>query len=332
MIGFAKLHRIVLLFKSAVKLYFKLCTDYICLPLSIDHFQIYSIIHRSCLRELGSFPDLVNCRDFNDRIQWLKLFDQDREIIRCSDKLRVRERVHERLGEEYLAMVYQVANCFSEIRFEDLPGQFVIKTNHDSGSVLIVRDKSMLDYEVAKNRFDQSLRRAYGWDNGEWAYAYITPMIFIEECIGCSGDVVSPPDYKFQCVNGRVVFVRCTSDRGIGQKEAVLDRDGKNFGFVISEDFDLNLYFVKPSNWHEMIIAAEAISQGFKCVRVDLYSVNGRIVFGEMTFYPMAGLYRGEGQRRLGKLLNFDSRTTKPFLIPTLEAEQSRFSLYSEGL
>ena len=136
---------------SNSKIIAKWSVDFMRLPLQASHFEMYFIIHRLCFRELGRFPCLVKCQDFNDRIQWLKLFDQDREIIRCSDKLGVRERVKERLGESYLAKVYQVAHRFSEIRFENLPSQFVIKTNHDSGTVLVVRDKSKLGYEAAKN-------------------------------------------------------------------------------------------------------------------------------------------------------------------------------------
>ncbi len=302
------------------------------LPVKYDHREIYFIVHRLLHHELGHFPDLLECRDFNDRIQWLKLFDQDREIIRCSDKLGVRERVKERLGEDYLARIYQVSDHFDELQFEDFPDQFVVKTNHDSGTVLVVRDKSKLDYESAKRRFDQALRRAYGWANGEWAYAYVKPKIFVEEYIGFGGDIVSPPDFKFQCVDGRVVFVRCTSNRGINQTEAVLDREGNNFGFVVDENFRLNLDFVRPDSWGQMIATAESLSNGFKCVRVDVYSVDERIIVGEMTFYPMAGHYKGRGQKIVGHLLDFDRTTFKPFLIPALEAEQSRYSLYSEGL
>lgn len=300
------------------------------LPLQAEHYQLYLTLHLLCLRELGSFPSLSNCRDFNDRIQWLKLFDQDREVVRCSDKLGVRERIGERLGGNSLAKVFQVASQFSHINFDDLPDRFVIKANHDSGTVQVVRDKSLLDLEAAEARFDRALRRAYGWSNGEWAYAYVKPKIFVEEYL--EDPVGSPADYKFYVVEGSVRFCHFIYDRHVQAKEQVIDLDGTDMGLELYPSFPYGSAFSKPLQWLEMIAAAEAVGRGFKCVRVDLYLVGDRIIVGEMTFWPMAGHYKGSGQKVLGQLLDFDRTTFKPFLIPTLEAEQSRFSLYSEGL
>lgn len=220
---------------------------------------------------------------------------------------------------------------FSEIRFEHLPSQFVIKTNHDSGSVLVVRDKSKLDYEATKNRFDQALRRAYGWANGEWSYAYIRPKIFIEEFLW--NESGSPPDYKFYVVNGVVKFCRYIYDRHEGGKEQTIDLNGNDLRLDFNQSFQYGNSFNKPDCWEDMISGAEDLAYGFKFVRVDMYLLpQGRIVIGEMTFWPMAGYYKGSGQKALGHLLDFDCTTFKHFLIPILEAEQSRFGLYSEGL
>lgn len=312
------------------RLFLKWLLDRRKLPLKSSHRELYMIIHLLCSQELGRFPDLVNCRDFNDRIQWLKLFDQDREIVRCSDKLGVRERVKERLGEEYLAKVYQVADYFSEIRFEHLPSQFVIKTNHDSGTVLVVRDKSKLDYETARRRFDQALRRAYGWANGEWAYAYVKPKVFVEEYLQDSAG--SPPDYKFYVVEGTAKFCHYIYNRHKSAKEQVIGIDGDDLRLELYPSFSYGNDFKKPCQWESMILTAETVGRGFKCVRVDLYLIGDRILVGEMTFWPMAGHYTGIGQKALGQMLDFDRTTFKPFLIPVLEAEQSRFSLYAEGL
>ena len=308
----------------------KWLVDRLNIPLDSSHKELYKIIHRLGYSQLNRLPDLVNCQDFNDRIQWLKLFDQDREIIRCSDKLGVRERVKERLGEAYLAKVYQVVDRFSEIRFEDLPSQFVIKTNHDSGTVLVVRDKSKIDYEAAKSRFDQALRRAYGWANGEWAYAYVKPKVFVEEYLEDSSG--SPPDYKFYVVEGTARYCHYIYNRHESAKEQVINIDGEDMRLELYPSFTYGNDFKKPGQWGSMIAIAEAVGRGFKCVRVDLYLIDSRILVGEMTFWPMAGHYKGKGQKAIGQLLDFDRTTFKPFLIPSLETEQSRFSLYSEGL
>mgnify|MGYP003612413019 FL=1 len=133
------------------RIYLKWLTDCRRLPLTSDHWELYQIIHRLYWKDLRDFPNLVNCRDFNDRMQWLKLFDQSEEIIRCSDKITVRDYVKERVGEKYLVELYQVCDHFSQINFKSLPKSFVIKTNHDSGSVILVRDKSKFDSTLLVN-------------------------------------------------------------------------------------------------------------------------------------------------------------------------------------
>src|SRR5206468_4400291 len=119
--------------------------DRLHLPLTPEHWELYEIIHHLCWRELNDFPNLIRCRDFNDRIQWLKLFDQSEAIVRCTDKILVRDYIRERVGATYLVNLYQTCEHFAEINFEALPNRFVIKANHDSGSVILVRDKGQLD-------------------------------------------------------------------------------------------------------------------------------------------------------------------------------------------
>lgn len=287
------------------------------LPLTRDHRELYFIIHRHYWYKLNDFPNLINCRDFNDRIQWLKLFDQDREIIRCSDKLLVRDYIAERVGEQYLVKLYQKHNHFNKIDFNKLPNAFVIKTNHDSGSVILVRDKENFNLKDAEAKIESALSRKYGWDKGEWAYSFIEPKIMVEQHIDPSKEA-APADYKFQCVDGQVKFCRYTYGRRIDPKEIVVNRDGIEFNFVIDENFQKGSNFELPSNWNEMLKIAETISADFKCVRVDLYSSNNKIYVGEMTFFPMEGCYKGNGQRKIGKLLDFDRSTTKPPLISEL--------------
>jgi hypothetical protein len=298
------------------------------LPLSPAHWELYDLIHRLCWRSLGNFPELVQCRDFNDHINWLKLFDQRVETIRCSDKVRVRDYVRERVGSRYLVELFQVHQHFSQIDFERLPSAFVIKANHDCGTVILVSDKSSFDVASAEARVEKALKRPFGWRTGQWQYSYIRPSVLVEEHVG-SEKLGPPPDYKFQCVDGRVVFCRCIFGRGIDVQETVTDRDGDEMGFVIHERHRKFNGFLRPPQWEEMIDVAEALSAGFKCIRVDLLLGKGRIYAGEMTFFPHAGHYKGEGQKRVGHLLNFDRTTVEPLLIPALEKAVSRFDLYS---
>lgn len=307
-----------------VRMQLKWLQDRRCLPLTTAHRELYDIVHRLCLRELERFPNLVNCPDYNDRIQWLKLFDQSRDIIRCSDKILARDYVKEHVGEQYLVKLYQVHNHYDQIDFDALPDSFVIKTNHDSGTVILVRDKTELDHQAAKAKIEKALKNPYGWLNGEWAYLYITPKVFVEQFI-ITEDQKPPPDYKFHCADGKVRCLQYISDRGSVTKESIVQLDGK----VTSTHFDHNMLhieeFTVPTTWESMMSVAESLATPFKYVRVDMYSTNQNVYVGEMTFFPMAGCYKGEGQKKIGQLLDFDRTTYKPLLLPELEEERRRF-------
>ena len=292
------------------------------LPLTEEHWELYGIIHRRLNNDLGEFPHIVNCRDYNDRIQWLKLFDQTKEHVRCSDKVWVREYVQERVGEDYLVKLYQVCERFDDIEFKLLPKAFVIKTNHDSGTVILVRDKMQLDYKAARTRIESSLNYTYGWNNGEWAYKFIDPKIIVEEYIE-PWSITPPPDYKFHCVDGKVMWLQYIFDRGKYTKETIVDA----FGRVKDIHFDRNMQhvatFIKPKKWDELIYLAEALADGWKYVRIDLFNSYDRICVGEMTFFPYYGAYKGEGQNELGQLLDFDRTTYKPPLYQKIKSKIS---------
>ncbi len=301
--------------------------DCLQLPLSTAHWELYSIIHRLCWRELGQFPDLVNCRGFNDRIQWLKLFDQDEKIIECTDKLKARKYISSRIGSSNFTQIYQVESRFEDLNINELPKSFVIKTNNDSGSYVLVLDKSNLDMEAAKDKIDYALSRMYGWNNAEWAYAYIKPYVFVEEFI--EPESGSPPiDYRFHCVNGRVAWVQIDIPGTPKMSEVTVDPLGVPMGVHFSTHKIYSEKFVKPETWDEMLHMARKISHGWKYVRVDMFSTKKKIFVGEMTFYPYCGTYKGEGQMIMGRFLDFDRTTYKPLLIPRLEKENSRFNVY----
>lgn len=280
------------------------------LPLTNAHWDLYNIIHAFYWRELHEFPNLVCCRDFNDRIQWLKLFDQSTDNVRCSDKYLVRDYIRERIGNQYLTELYQVHDRFSQIDFETLPNAFVIKANHDCGTVILVRDKDQLDKVAAEKRIESALITTYGWEKGEWAYAAVKPTVFVEQLIE-PGSLIPPADYKFHCVDGIVRYLHYIYDRGHDTRELFVNRNG-----YLS---DLSIYFpkgdparyIEPNEWNRMVQVAEALAKGFKYVRVDLYLSQGKIYVGEMTFWPMSGCYHSKGQKLLGACLDFDRNTFK---------------------
>ncbi len=284
--------------------------DCTALPLTEVHKSLYFIIQRLCRHELGRFANLQNCEDFNDRIQWLKLFDQSEEQIGCSDKIKVRDYVREKVGAEYLVNLYQACESFDEIDFERLPKSFVVKVNHDSGSVVLVRNKGMFDRKAARAKIETALKQCFGWDYGEWAYAFVRPRILVEEFIEPDAPL-PPPDYKFYVVNGKVKFMHFISERGVDTKEQTVSPEGEDLATPLYPAFRLGTSFRKPACWEEMKRVAERLGQGFKCVRVDLFESQGRVYAGELTFWPMFGCYKGEGQKTLGALLDFDRTTFK---------------------
>ncbi|HOV04213.1 MAG TPA: ATP-grasp fold amidoligase family protein, partial [Kaistiaceae bacterium] len=153
------------------------------LPLGLRQYGLYRTIHRFSLRETGRFPNLVACADINDFANWIKLFDQDPLIVQCSDKLAARDYVAAKVGPDILTRIFQIHEHFSEIDFDALPKSFVIKTNNDSGTVIIVPDKDTLDRTEAERRVERALSNVYGAAHGEWAYAHITPKVFVEESL-----------------------------------------------------------------------------------------------------------------------------------------------------
>jgi len=304
------------------KIHFKWLNDLRYLPLTEAHCEVYNIIHRLCWRELGEFPNLVNCRDFNDRIQWLKLFDQSLEIVRCSDKVLVRNYVRQRVGERYLVDLYQVCDHFSEIHFDILPKSFVIKTNHDSGTVIIVRDKTKLNRNEVENIIEAALIKPYGWENGEWAYSYVQPKVFVEEIINPES-LTPPPDYKFHCVDGRIRWLQFIFDRGQTTKEVIVSPEGHITSIHFDHKMQHSEKFVVPDEWEKIKYIVETLAKGFKYVRVDTYCFNKKIYIGELTFFPLMGCYKGVGQKLLGKLLDFDRTTFKTPIISLLKKKHT---------
>jgi hypothetical protein len=284
------------------------------LPLTDAHRELYQILHVKSWNELGYFPELIDCRDYNDKIQWLKLFDQSPEIVQCSDKIAVRDFVRARVGASHLVEVYQTASRFSDVDFGALPDAFVLKTNHDSGSVVLVREKGAFNRRAAKEQFEKALGRTYGWRKGEWSYSLVPPQVLVEAYID-PGSGGAPPDFKFHCVNGKVRWLQYIYDRGVDTKEVIVSAAGEVTSIHLDRMMSHSESFERPAQWNDLLRVAEALAEGFKYVRVDLYLDRDHIYFGELTFFPRSGCYGGVGQRQLGPLLDFDRSTFEPPLL-----------------
>jgi hypothetical protein len=218
--------------------------------------------------------------------------------------------VSDRVGSEFLVKLLQSSSSFDEINFDKLPNSFVLKPNHDSGSAVLVLDKSLLDRNAVRSKITNALGRIWGQGSGEWSYAFIKPRIVVEQFLSSDGNT-PPPDYKFHCVDGKVRFLQYIYDRGMDTKEQILDIHANPLPIHLDVHFKVGSAFRKPAGWDHLIDVAERIATGFKYVRVDLYYIDSKIFFGEMTFFPYGGLYLGKGQALLGRYLDFDRFSTK---------------------
>jgi hypothetical protein len=288
------------------------------LPLTGDHFELYLNIHRSYWGVLQRFPRLDPPRTRNEAIQWSKLFDQRPEHVICCDKLKVRDLIRARVGPDCVVPLYQVHDHFREIDFDALPRSIVIKPNHDSGTVLLVRDKDAFDRAEAERHMEAALARPFGWKSGEWAYSCVPPKVLVEEYL--EPDAPSPPaDYKYHCDGGRVLWCGYHYDRGRTTKLQQVDRDGVPIARArLDGNWTPGTDFVKPARWSEMIDVAEALAKGFRMLRVDLYCTGERILVGELTLWPSSGLSDGEAFNTPGYFGDIEFSDVQPLLHPRL--------------
>ena len=228
--------------------------------------------------------------EFNEKIQWLKVYYKDPRLTQLVDKYSVRPYVKEKVGEKYLNELLGVYQKVNEVDFDTLPGKFVIKGVHGYNFNLIVPDKSKLQRRRARWLFRKWLSRNQYYRGGlEWAYKNVPPRLIAEAYMEEIGkDVIN--DYKFYCFSGQPRFVQVDIERGSSNARVFYDLNWRKQPFRKQKSGQLfECELVKPKNFEEMISVAKSLSDDFPYVRVDLYNLDGRIVFGEMTFYPADG-------------------------------------------
>lgn len=237
----------------------------------------------------GKKLDLKNPIEFNEKIQWLKVFYRVPILHQLVDKYAVRDYVKEKVGERYLNELIAVYNRTSAVNFDKLPEQFVIKGVHGYHFNLIVKDKSTLNRVKAFYLMRKWMSKSQYTRGGlEWAYKSIKPRLIAEKYLSEIGkDDIS--DYKFFCFNGTPKLLHIDIDRSKVHKRAYYDMDWKKIPIKHDTISFIEEEIEKPSNFDEMIEVATKLADRFPFVRVDLYNLNGRIIFGEMTFYPADG-------------------------------------------
>ena len=237
----------------------------------------------------GKRLDLNNPLTFNEKQQWIKLYDRKDVYTKMVDKHLAKLYAAEKIGKEYVIKPYGVWSNFQDIDFDKLPNQFVIKCTHDSGSIVICKNKAELDVKKAKEKIERGLTTNPFYYGREWPYKNVVPKIIIEELLvdKKTGDL---KDYKFFCFNGNVRCFKIDFGRFVNHRANYYDRNCKLLPFGEDEcppDESVCLDFPKEIN--DMIYLAEKLAEGTKFLRVDFYNVDGKIYFGEMTFFPASG-------------------------------------------
>ena len=241
---------------------------------------------------------LHNPKMFTEKIQWIKLNYHNPIYTTMADKYAVRDYVRNIIGEEYLIPLIGVYEKWDDINFTDLPDSFVIKCNHDSGSVQICNNKKTWDSDLAKQIITNSLRHNYYPYSREWQYKNIKPCIIIEELLvekslNEKQGLLGLLDYKFFCFNGEPKFLYVSYNYlKNGQKHTQLinlDLDWKKTEFRRSDEPELEFEIKKPKQFDKMIELAKLLSKNVPFVRIDFYNPDNRIYFSEITFCPTGG-------------------------------------------
>ena len=246
---------------------------------------------------------------YTEKIQFAKMFDSTELKGRLTDKYAVREWVKEKIGEEYLIPLIGAWDHFSDIDFEMLPQSFVLKTNHGSGTNLIVKDKNLIDRQKEKKKFDFWMKEDFAFSGRgyELHYSYIKPKVIAEQYIvDRTGEL---NDYKFLCFNGEPLYCWVDVGRHSHHRRSVFDLDWKLQPWNQYTYEPMKETIDKPDNFDEMLRLVRILCKGFGQVRVDLYNVDGKIYFGEMTFTNGKGyelIYPKQYNDYLGQLWNQD--------------------------
>ena len=240
--------------------------------------------------QMGKKLDLKEPKTYTAKLQWLKLYDHRPIYTTLVDKYAVKDHVKNLIGEEYVIPTYGVWDSFDDIEFDKLPDRFVLKCTHDSGGLIICRDKSKLDMAAARKKMERALRRDFFPVNREWSYKNVKPR-FIAESYMEDSRTGELRDYKFFCFDGEPKMMFVASDRqtpGEDTKFDFFDMDYRHLDIVNGHP-NAKTVPQKPENFERMKELARKLSKGLPHVRVDFYEVDGKVYFGELTFYHFSG-------------------------------------------
>ena len=240
---------------------------------------------------MGKKLNLKNPKTFNEKLQWLKLHDRKPIYTTMVDKYEAKKYVADIIGEEYIIPTLGVWDCFNDIDFDTLPNQFVLKCTHDSGGLVICRDKNKLDKEKARKKIEKSLKCNFYWVGREWPYKNVKPRIIAEKyMVDESGYELK--DYKIFCFDGFAKAMFIASDRQLEGEDTKFDfynMDFKHLPFTNGHP-NATREIKRPKHFDEMRNLAEKLSKGIPQVRVDFYEIGDNVYFGEITLSHWSGM------------------------------------------
>ena len=256
----------------------------------------------------GRHLNLDNPIGFNEKQNWLKLYDKHPEYTKLIDKYEVRDVIKEQLGDGYMFPLLGVWNTYDEIDFTTLPEQFVLKCTHDSQSVRIVEDKSLINHKEFRKFYNGRLKTNSFNMGREYPYKNVKPRIIAEKLMKVDGGI---NDYKFFCFDGKPVIMFIATERVSGDtKFDFYDMDFNHLDIVNIHPQSEKGGIKKPECFEEMKQIAAKCSKGMKFVRIDLYEIFGKVYFGEYTFFHGGAfwpLMPEHWEKDLGDLIKIDN-------------------------
>lgn len=262
----------------------------------LDRFVLVNILSdenylKWKFKKLVGYPlNLDIPRSYNEKLQWLKLNDIHPEYTKMVDKVEAKKYVASIIGNQYIIPTLGVWDNVSDIEWDHLPNSFVIKVSSDSGGIVVCKDKSNLDIQQAVRKLSENWGRNYYKFNKEYPYRDVKPRIIAEEYKEDeSGEL---RDYKIFCFDGRPKVLFVASDRQDSVEETKFDFFDTEWNHlqIINGHPNSKKEICKPQNFDEMLSVAARLSKGIPHVRVDLYNINGKIFFGELTFFHWSGM------------------------------------------
>lgn len=272
------------------------------------------LMYRSCMKKR---LDLVNPKSYNEKLQWLKLFDRKDIYSKMVDKYEAKQIAESIIGSNHIIKTLGVWFSPNEINFESLPTKFVLKTTHDSGSIRIINKEQKFNKEEVIDYFKKIQNRNFYKITREWPYKNVRPRIIAEQYME-DNDTHELRDYKFFCFDGEVKALFIATDRMSKDKPTAFDFFDTEYQWLDIRHGHPNAVIKpeKPKNFELMVRFAQLLSKGLPHVRVDLYEINGEVYFGEFTFFHHGGFVPFDPEE-------WDYKFGEWLVLPTLNSERS---------